>query len=409
MLDRVTEEMPISKRPGPRPLPFHLMAQVTSLMSSCIVLPHWKSGSLNWKPASPSENELRHLIARQDGVLFHRALTEEGGRRFGDFLKAVDRYRRHPYRRSLPAMPTIWRQGGMSLLDYGDPASPGQPILVVPSLINRAYILDLRARRSLVRWLGGRGFRPFLVDWGAPGEDELGFGLDPYVTLRLSSMLDRVLAVAGRPVLLGYCMGGLLSLALAALRQKDLLGQVLMATPWDFHSPCQRLAPADSLRQALRGQSLLSPDMLQILFALGDPLAVERKFRQFGQLQAGSAAARNFVAVEDWVNDCVPLTTEVAEETLMGWYGENRPAKGEWRVGGETVDPTGNHLPTLLVIPTRDRIVPAEQAWPLVNLLPAARHLSVVGGHIGMVVGPRAVTEIYNPIAKSIRMMSKPT
>lgn len=410
MPDRAMPQKPISPpipgRVGPRPLPFHLMAQVTSLISSGIALPHWKSGSLSWKPASPNEAELRQLIASQDDAAFHRALTDEGSRRVADFLRGVELYRAHPYRRALPPMPTIWQQGSTRLIDHGAAGCRGQPILLVPSLINRAYILDLRARRSLVRWLRGRGFRPFLVDWGAPGADEQGFGLDDYVARRLSAILDQLLAVAGRPVLLGYCMGGLLGLALAALRQEDLRGQILMATPWDFHRPRPRpglpcVAPA--------GQATLAPDLLQILFALGDPGSVERKFRQFGLLNPRSAAARNFVAVEDWVNDCVPLTAEVAIETLIGWYGDNRPAEGEWRIGGITVDPTRIHLPTLLVVPTKDRIVPAEQSLPLAALLPDSRQLPAVGGHIGMIIGQRAVTEIYDPIAKSIRMMGKNT
>ena len=73
--------------------------------------------------------------------------------------------------------PELWREGTTRVLDYGDPARGGVPLLVVPSLINRAYILDLSARSSLLRWLADQGFRPFLVDWGRPGIDERGRGL----------------------------------------------------------------------------------------------------------------------------------------------------------------------------------------------------------------------------------------
>ena len=76
------------------------------------------------------------------------------------------------------------REGCSRLLDYGaapeaaDPAGP--PVLVVPSLINRAYILDLAPGRSLLRWLAAQGLRPLLLDWGAPGPAEAGFGLEDY-------------------------------------------------------------------------------------------------------------------------------------------------------------------------------------------------------------------------------------
>ena len=40
-----------------------------------------------------------------------------------------------------PEPPTLWSAGATRLLDYGPARRP--PLLVVPSLINRAYILDL--------------------------------------------------------------------------------------------------------------------------------------------------------------------------------------------------------------------------------------------------------------------------
>ena len=62
----------------------------------------------------------------------------------------------------------------------------GAPVLVVPSLINRAYVLDLLPEASLLRHLvGAPALRPLLLDWGAPGEAERGFGLDDYIAGRL--------------------------------------------------------------------------------------------------------------------------------------------------------------------------------------------------------------------------------
>jgi polyhydroxyalkanoate synthase len=384
------------------------MTQATSLLSSHAALQYWRNGSVSWRPPfSRDESELRSLIRSQDASAFHRALSEESARRVGDFLKGVRAYRDHPYRRDLAPAPVLWRQGATRLLDYGQ-GGAGKPLLVVPSLVNRAYILDLTERRSLLRWLARKGFRPLLVDWGTPGAEERRFGLDDYVAGRLSAMLDHVLDRAGRPLLLGYCMGGLLALALAALRQDDVSGLVALATPWDFHQPNRRAARQiqsmqPALREALALHGEMPADVLQIMFALQDPGAVERKFRQFGRMRPGSAPARNFVALEDWANDCVPLTAQVAEETFFGWYGDNLPARGAWRVAGQAVDPGDLRLPALVMVPSRDRIVPAAQALPLAAALPSARTVMVEGGHVGMLIGARAVTEVYAVIAAFCR------
>jgi polyhydroxyalkanoate synthase len=384
------------------------MMQASSLLASLSVFPHWKSGSESWKrPWSAEESDLRARISLADPASLQKALADETVRRVDDFLAGIRAYRDHPYRRALEPMPEIWRRGTTRLLDYSAPGSQGTPVLVVPSLVNRAYVLDLTPRRSLVRHLRAKGLRPFLVDWGEPGPDEQDFGIDAYVVDRLAPMLDVVTARAGRPVLLGYCMGGLLTLALSALRPADMLGHVLMAVPWDFHRPyCLAAEPLKALREPLEKTldqlGHMPGDLLQMIFAMQDPGAVERKFRQFRRLKPGSAAARRFTALEDWANDCVPLTAREARETFFGWYGENLPGRNRWEVAGVAVEPRRLRQPALVVVPARDRIVPAESALPLADALPNGRRLVVEGGHVGMLIGARAVSEIYAPIARFV-------
>ncbi|MEM7172116.1 MAG: alpha/beta fold hydrolase, partial [Pseudomonadota bacterium] len=178
--------------------------------------------------------------------------------RADNFMAAVQCYRDHPFRRQLNEPPVVWQEGSTRLLDYDwekDRCGPGrqgakqpiakQPILVVPSLINRSYILDLLPDQSFLRWLAKQGFRPLLVDWDAPGPAEKGFELTDYVAGRLEACLNFVRAdqergphssATRKPVVLGYCMGGLLALALAQRRPEDLAGAVFLATPWDFHA-----------------------------------------------------------------------------------------------------------------------------------------------------------------------------
>lgn len=383
------------------------------MLSSLSALPLWKSGSASWsKPWSAEESELRAAINRADPAKLHQALSDETIARVDAFLAGVQAYRRHPYRRTLEPMPVVWRQGSTRLLDYGAPDAKGTPVLVVPSLVNRSYVLDLTPKRSLMRYLARKGLRPFLIDWGAPGEEERRFGLDEYIGIRLSAALDEVTTRAGKPALLGYCMGGLLTLGLATLRPDDVRAQVLMAVPWDFHRPtslaAQPLAALrDPIEQALDHLGELPGDMLQILFALPDACAVERKFRQFARLNQNQAAARRFVALEDWANDCVPLTAKVTRETFFGWYGDNLPGRNQWRVGGVEVVPRKLPHPALVVVPSRDRIVPAESALPLADALPNGRRLIIKGGHVGMLIGARAVTELYAPIAAFLGRMRK--
>lgn len=321
-----------------------------------------------------------------------------------ELLAGIAAYRRHPYVRDLPDPPAIWSEGDSRVLDYG---GAGPPVLFVPSLINRAYVLDLMPGRSMLRWLAANGVHPLLLDWGWPGAAERQFTLTEIIAGRL----ERALLALGEPVVLaGYCMGGLLALA-AALRQP---GQVralaLLATPWDFHAEHRedavRLAAGLPLFEPiLAATGTLPIDVLQTLFASVEPGSVPAKFRAFARMDGTSPAAQFFVALEDWLNDGVPLAAPVARECLHGWYGENRPGTGEWRVAGDRVDPAALRCPAFVAAPARDRIVPPGSAVALAGRIGGAVLHRPAAGHIGMTAGPRAEATLWSPLLGWLRSL----
>jgi polyhydroxyalkanoate synthase len=94
-----------------------------------------------------------------------------------------------------------------------------------------------------------------------------------------------------------------------------------------------------------------------------------------------------------------PLAGRVARETLFGWYVENAPARGAWRIGGRPVLPAEVSTQSLVIVPEQDYIVPPDTAAPLGEALPSAEIRVVPTGHIGMVVGAHAKTVLYDPLA----------
>ncbi len=396
-------------RQGPRPLPLHLLAATNAWTSSWLVSRLWKNGSLPWSP----DLELRAAELAQESAALHSdefqdALERELLERSERLLAAIQVYRAHPYRRPLTSAPVIWSEGTTRLLDFGKGDADASPGLFVPSLINRSYILDLTPESSLLRWLSEHGVAPLLVDWDAPGDAERGFSLTDYIAGRLEAALDQCLARVNRPMLVvGYCMGGLLALALALRRQRDVSGLVLMASPWNFHSVRQQASVAQASLFAFKpwidvlGE--LPVDAIQSLFAAIDPLDGTRKFLAFGRMDPDSDRARAFVALEDWLNDGVPLAGPVAEECLGGWYGENTTANLAWRIAGRVVDPRALTMPCLCLVPGQDRIVPPHSAAGVAALLPHVDLRRPPIGHIGMVVSRRAPETIWQPLVDWLR------
>ncbi len=405
-------------RPGPRPLALHLANAATNWTSSLAALPLAKNGSLPWKKELREEAQaLRRALEKQSPEALSAALGAEIRHRMASFVSGIECYHQHPYRRRFSAAfgepPTWWQDGSSSMLDYG-PDLAGQEVptvLFVPSLINRGYILDLSRQRSLMRYLAAAGIRPLLLEWGAPLGEERQFSLDNYVAGRLNGAIDAALETAGQPIgLAGYCMGGLLAIPPALARPADISSLILMATPWDFRSGRQREIIAvckPAFEAMISALGVLPVDAIQALFAALDPLLAARKFSHFAGLEPGSAPARNFVALEDWLNDGVDLSAGVARDCLFGWYEENRPAHGRWRIAGQTINPGRLSQPVLNIVPARDRIVPPESAEPLSALIPRAETWRPALGHIGMIASPRAKRTLWRQLANWIKSPGK--
>lgn len=392
-------------RQGPRPLALHLANASLTWLSSQAALPFWKTGSLPWNPdLAGKAAEVAQSLAQRDGAAaeFPTALERELRRRADLFLTGIERYRHHPYRRALPDMPLLWQEGSTRLLDYA-PAG-GSPLLVVPSLVNRYYILDLAPGNSLLRALAEQGIRSFAVDWDAPlGERK--FALTEYIA-RLERAAEAAVEASGgqKLVVLGYCMGGLLALALAARRPDLVSALALLAVPWAFHAEradhAKLLASmADPFARAFGELGEVPVDVLQTLFASLDPLLAIKKFTRFAELALDSPAALGFVALEDWLNDGVPLALPAALECLRDWYGADCPGRGEWRVGGKAIVPQQIAVPALVILPATDRIVPPLSAKALADALPKATVMTPPLGHIGMVVARDAPTIVWKKLS----------
>ena len=376
--------------------------------SSRAVLPLLQDALL---PSSAAGERLRGLAAEIDAAGSSNvaaALDLEIARRAKSYLAGLEAYRGHSYSRSDEVPLVLWREGTTRLLDYGDETA-GPVILVVPSLINRFYVLDLLPERSFLRYLAGRGLRPLVVDWGVPGSRERKFDLTDYVAGRLESAFDAALGLAGPPIgVAGYCMGGLFALALALRRPDQTACLALLATPWDFHAERAQQARffgwmADYLPLLYDEQGALPVEVVQSLFFMLDPFSGERKFTRFAALDPNGDKARAFVALEDWVNDGVPLAARVARDCVRSWYGENEPARTQWQIGGETVDPKQLRSPALIVVPSRDRIVPPSSAEPLAAALDRATVLRPPLGHVGMMSAARAPEMLWTAIADWLR------
>ncbi|HEY5986725.1 MAG TPA: alpha/beta fold hydrolase, partial [Streptosporangiaceae bacterium] len=113
----------------------------------------------------------------------------------------------------------VFRNEVVEIIQYA-PTTPRVrtvPLLVVWSLVNRFYILDLAPGRSFCEYAVSQGLTVFVTSWRNPGREHAGWSLDTYAAALLEAM-GAVQEITGTPQIgtLGLCAGGQLLAAVLA-------------------------------------------------------------------------------------------------------------------------------------------------------------------------------------------------
>jgi len=285
------------------------------------------------------------------------------------------------------------------LYDYGGPQD-GPIVLAVPSFINPATIFDLTQQRSLLGHLRAAGVRCYLLDWGdcATAPD-----VDAMIDGPLARALTTLHARHGRPIsLIGYCMGGTVSVAAAVRYPAYIQGLAALATPWNCHETSHGgQSVTEIIHAACRHNDPVSLAILDRLFFAIDPVRIIEKYGTFANTAQDEATVARFVALEDWLNAGTPLSAALARTTIGQWYGPmGNPAHGKWTVGGQTIDPKHLSCPVLVIAAQKDQVVPLPSALALAGACTTAQVHEVPSGHIGLIMGASAPRHTYATLTK---------
>jgi polyhydroxyalkanoate synthase len=287
----------------------------------------------------------------------------------------------------------------------GRAAEAGLPVLLVPSLINRWYVLDLRRGASVASALVESGLDVFCLDWGIPNDEDRYLGWDD-VLARLARMSRRVLRETGAPRLglLGYCMGGTLSAIHAALEPEETAALVNLAGPIDFseggaltHATNPRWFDPDAIAEA----GNMPAELMQAGFLALRPTQQLAKWIGFLDRASDPEKLEAFRALEGWASENIPFPAAAYATYVRELYQKNTLARGEHRARGRSVSLGSIRCPVLTVVADRDAICPpaAAQALNTLSSSDDATLLAISGGHVGAVVGGKAPSELYPRLA----------
>ncbi|MBW2455958.1 MAG: alpha/beta fold hydrolase [Deltaproteobacteria bacterium] len=283
------------------------------------------------------------------------------------------------------------------------------PILMVPSLINRHYVLDLMPGKSLVEWLVKRGHDVYIIDWGTPSAE------DRYLTF--DDICDRYLGRATRVAarcsgcdhgvhLLGYCLGGTLAAIHAAARPEHVASLVALAAPVRFDddgalSVWTRI-PSFEVGTMVKALGNVPWQLMQATFHMLRPTLNLSKAVGVIDRAWDDEFLDGFFALETWGNDNVSFPGACYERYVEELYRGNALVKGTFTLSGRPVRLENITCPVLAVTFQHDSIVPAGSATPLMELVSSKdkQNIHLHGGHVGAVVSRKASDRLWPQLAE---------
>lgn len=285
----------------------------------------------------------------------------------------------------------------------------GTPIVLVPPLMVTSEIYDMAPDLSAVSYMLGQGVDVWLVDFGVPERTAGGMSrtLDDHV-LAVSSAIDFVREKTGRDIHLGgYSQGGMFCYQVAAYRGGEGIRSVItFGSPVDIHRGFPVPIGDELAEKVLGGLRLaieqplahiegLPGSMTSVLFKmvsprkeLGQLVDFVRKLHDRTALEKRESR-RRFLGGEGFVAWPGPALRTFIDEFIVA----NRMASGGFVIDGRTVSLADLTCPILAFVGLGDDIAKPEgvRAIRAAAFRSDVREVAVPAGHLGIVVGSRAL------------------
>lgn len=263
----------------------------------------------------------------------------------------------------------VYRNEILELIQYAPTTETVHktPLVIFPPWINRFYILDLKEKNSLIKWVVDQGYTLFVVSWKNPDASYRDFGMDDYVEKGFLTAIDQVKTITGEDQVntVGYCIAGTtLSLALALLEKrgdKSVKSATFFTTLTDF---------ADQGEFGV----FLTDDFVDAIEEQSERVGVLEYFimsRTFSYLRANDLiygpAIRSYMLGEAppafdllyWNGDGTHLPAAMLMEYLRGLCQGNKFATSGYEMLGETLQSKDVKVPVCSIACETDHIA----AW----------------------------------------------
>jgi polyhydroxyalkanoate synthase len=289
------------------------------------------------------------------------------------------------------------------------PAARQIPLLLVPPVINKFYVMDLAPGRSMVEYLVGRGLQVFMISWRNPDARHAKWDLNTYGEAIVGAM-DAAARITGseQTVLAGACSGGIIAAMVAAHlahagQQDRIAAATLMVTVLDQAHAGVASAVIDErtarvAAAASRARGYLDGRSLAEVFAWLRPNDLIWNYWVNNYLLGRKPPPFDILF---WNADTTRMTAGLHQDFLRLGAANALVKPGGATMLGSPVDLAAVDRDTYLVAGITDHICPWQSCYRSTQLLSGRqRFVLSTSGHIAAMVNPPDHAKARYQIAK---------
>ncbi|MCC4784266.1 class I poly(R)-hydroxyalkanoic acid synthase [Vibrio splendidus] len=240
------------------------------------------------------------------------------------------------------------------------------PLLIVPPFINKYYILDLREKNSMVRWLLEQGHSVFMMSWRNPGEAQKDQEFGDYVTEGVVKAVTAIEDITGKEQInaAGYCIGGtVLASTVAYYAAKRMKKRIKTATFFttllDFSQPGEVGAYInetiiDAIEKQNNAKGYMDGRSLSVTFSLLRENSLYWNYYIDNYLKGSSPMEFDLLY---WNSDSTNVAAKCHNFLLRELYLENKLVQDKGvKVGGVWIDLNKIKIPSYFISAKEDHI-----------------------------------------------------
>jgi polyhydroxyalkanoate synthase len=320
-------------------------------------------------------------------------------------------YKRKPPPVGSTPADVVYRENKLTLLRYRPrPAGVAYrtPVFLVPSLINRHYVLDLLPGKSFIEYMVSVGHDVYCIEWGLPGDEDRYLTFDDVCDRYLGRALRTTARTGpdGKAHVLGYCLGGTLAAIHTAVHGEQVASLTALAAPIGFADDglLSKWARSRAFDLGVFTNALGNAPawLLQGAFQLLRPTLPLHKAVSLLEKGDREEFLEGYLALETWGNDNIPFPGACFRQYIEDLYRKDGLLSESFSLAGHPVRLSAIACPTLAVTFEHDNIVPHKSASVLLERVSSKdkEHIHLPGGHVGSVVSSHAKKTLWPKISK---------